>query len=57
MTPSTPEISVVIPARDEVVAITPLVEEVGRILHDRAFEVIVIDRWHAPRAYAAGVNT
>ncbi|MCK8463141.1 glycosyltransferase family 2 protein [Aliiroseovarius sp. S1339] len=43
MTPTTPEISVVIPARDEVVAIAPLVEEVGRILNDKAFEVIVID--------------
>ncbi len=37
------DISVVIPARDEVVAIKPLVEEVGAALAGRAFEVIVID--------------
>lgn len=43
MTQSTPEISVVIPARDEVIAIGPLVEEVGQTLQDKAFEVIVID--------------
>lgn len=38
-----PEISVVIPARDEIIALSPLVEEVGRALAGRAFEVIVID--------------
>lgn len=39
----TPDISVVIPARDEIVALSPLVEEVGQALSGRAFEVIVID--------------
>ena len=39
----TPDLSVVIPARDEVTAIGPLVEEIGRVLHGRDFEVIVID--------------
>ncbi|MCI2394930.1 glycosyltransferase family 2 protein [Aliiroseovarius sediminis] len=43
MTSTIPDISVVIPARDEVVAIGPLVEEVGRVLDERAFEVIVVD--------------
>ncbi|MCK0137875.1 glycosyltransferase family 2 protein [Aliiroseovarius sp. F47248L] len=43
MTRPNPEISVVIPARDEVVAISPLVEQVGQVLHGQAFEVIVVD--------------
>jgi len=43
MTCAKPRISVVIPARDEIVAIGPLVEEVGRILDGQAFEVIVVD--------------
>lgn len=43
MTCGTPRISVVIPARDEIIAIGPLVEEIGRVLQDRDFEVIVID--------------
>lgn len=38
-----PEISIVIPARDEVVAIGPLLEEIGRVVNGRDFEVIVID--------------
>lgn len=38
-----PDISVVIPARDEVVALGPLVAEVERALRGRAFEVIVVD--------------
>ena len=38
-----PEISVVIPARDEATAIAPLVVEVARVLAGRAFEVIVVD--------------
>ncbi len=38
-----PDITVVIPARDEVVAIGPLVDEVGDALAGRRFEVIVID--------------
>lgn len=37
------DISVVIPARDEVAAIATLLEEVGRVLEGRAFEVIVVD--------------
>lgn len=37
------DISVIIPARDEVIAIKPLVEDVGRALAGRRFEVIVID--------------
>lgn len=36
-------ISVVIPAKDEVVAIAPLVEEIGAVLKDEDFEVIVIN--------------
>lgn len=43
MTEDEPEISVVIPARDEVFAIGPLVAAVGRALSGRAFEVIVVD--------------
>jgi len=43
MTETTPEISVVIPAKDEVDAIGALVEGVERALEGRAFEVIVID--------------
>ena len=38
-----PEISVVIPARDEIIALAPLLEEVGQALAGRAFEAIVID--------------
>ncbi len=38
-----PDITVVIPARDEVVAIGPLVDETGAVLAGRRFEVIVID--------------
>ena len=38
-----PEISVIVPARDEVVAIGPLVEAIGQVLALRRFEVIVID--------------
>lgn len=41
--PQSPDLSVVIPARDEVAAIGPLVEEIGRVLDARSFEVIVID--------------
>lgn len=37
------EISIVIPARDEVVAIGPLVEDIGRVLQGQSFEVIVVD--------------
>lgn len=42
MTPQ-PEISVVIPARDEIIALGPLLEEVGQVLAGRAFEAIVVD--------------
>lgn len=42
MTPP-PDISVVIPARDEIMALAPLLEEVGQALAGRAFEAIVID--------------
>jgi dolichol-phosphate mannosyltransferase len=38
-----PSISVVIPARDESAAIGPLVEEIGRVLDGRRFDVIVVD--------------
>ena len=38
-----PAISVVVPARDEVVAIGPLVDGIARALTNRAFEVIVVD--------------
>lgn len=38
-----PDISVVIPARDEIMAIGPLVAEVAHALRHRRFEVIVID--------------
>ena len=38
-----PEISVVIPARDEIIALGPLVEELAQAMAGRAFEVIVID--------------
>ncbi len=38
-----PDISIIIPARDEVVAIGPLVEDIGRVLQGQSFEVIVID--------------
>lgn len=43
MTSMPPEISVVIPARDEVTAIIGLIEEVAAALHDRSFEIIVVD--------------
>lgn len=36
-------ISIVIPAKDEVVAIAPLIEEVGAVLSGENFEVIVVD--------------
>lgn len=39
----TPELSVVVPARDEIVAIKPLVEDIGRVLEGWNFEVIVVD--------------
>lgn len=39
----TPDLSVVIPARDEVTAIGPLVTNIAKVLRGRAFEVIVID--------------
>jgi dolichol-phosphate mannosyltransferase len=38
-----PDISVVIPARDEIVALGPLIEEIGQVLAGKSFEVIVID--------------
>ncbi|WP_299844727.1 glycosyltransferase family 2 protein [uncultured Jannaschia sp.] len=38
-----PAISVIVPARDEVVAIGPLVAEIGRVLAHRPFELIVVD--------------
>ncbi|WP_299653525.1 glycosyltransferase family 2 protein [uncultured Jannaschia sp.] len=38
-----PEISVIVPARDEVVAIGPLVDGIAGVLADRRFELIVID--------------
>ena len=38
-----PDISVVIPARDEIIALAPLLEEVGHALAGHTFEVIVID--------------
>lgn len=38
-----PDVSVVVPARDEVVAIGPLVEAIASILAHHAFELIVID--------------
>lgn len=37
------DISVVVPARDEIVAIGALVEEIGKVLSGRSFEVIVVD--------------
>lgn len=43
MTDNRIDISVIIPARDEVVAIGPLVREVGQALAGRDFEVVVID--------------
>lgn len=43
MTAPIPEITIVIPARDEVVAIGPLVQDVGRVMTGRDFELIVID--------------
>ena len=38
-----PDISVVIPARDEIVALAPLLDAVGRALDSLSFEVIVVD--------------
>jgi len=38
-----PEISIIIPVRDEVIAIGPLVEDIGHIMNGHDFEVIVID--------------
>ena len=38
-----PDLSVVIPARDEIIALGPLVEEIAQALAGRAFEAIVID--------------
>lgn len=38
-----PQISVVIPAKDEATAIGPLVEEIGHVLDGHAFEVLVIN--------------
>lgn len=43
MSRKTPDISVVIPAKDEVTAITSLIDEVAEALKDRSFEVIVVD--------------
>jgi dolichol-phosphate mannosyltransferase len=43
MARNAPEISVVIPARDEVNAIENLIHEVAAALHDKRFEVIVVD--------------
>lgn len=43
MNSKAPQISVVIPARDEVSAIPTLIEEVAAALQDRSFEVIVVD--------------
>ncbi|WP_112874498.1 glycosyltransferase family 2 protein [Paracoccus endophyticus] len=37
------DISVVIPARDEIAALAPLIQGVGQALAGRAFEVIVVD--------------
>lgn len=37
------DLSIVIPLRDEVAAITPLIEEIAGVLADRNFEVIAID--------------
>lgn len=43
MTQTDPQISVVIPAKDEVVAISGLIDEVAAALRGRQFEVIVVD--------------
>ena len=43
MTETLPHISVVIPARDEVIALESLVAEVDAALTGQAFEIIVID--------------
>ena len=43
MTETLPQISVVIPARDEVIALESLVAEVDAALTGQAFEIIVID--------------
>lgn len=43
MTETTPNLSVVIPARDEAIAIGPLVQEIGQVLKGQRFEVIVVD--------------
>ncbi|WP_417243148.1 glycosyltransferase family 2 protein [Celeribacter sp.] len=43
MMQQSPDISVVIPAKDEIVAIGPLVEGIQKALKGRSFEVIVVD--------------
>jgi dolichol-phosphate mannosyltransferase len=43
MSQTIPQVSVVIPARDEVIAITGLIQEVAAALQDRSFEIIVVD--------------
>ena len=43
MTQTDPQISVVIPAKDEVAAIAGLIDEVAAALKGRQFEVIVVD--------------
>lgn len=43
MTQAAPNLSVVIPARDEATAIGPLVTEIGQVLDGQQFEVIVVD--------------
>lgn len=43
MTENMPEVSVVIPLRDEAAAITPLIEEIARTLSGRRFEILAVD--------------
>lgn len=38
-----PDITVIVPARDEIVALGTLIEEIGNVLDGRRFEVIVVD--------------
>jgi len=38
-----PDITIVIPARDEIIALGPLVKELAQALAGHAFEVIVVD--------------